>query len=74
MLCLLRARWALTTRCLLPSPLPPAQVWAVRENLSELALGLPAARLSAVPFYSGTAALVLGAYGLSTLIPSIYVS
>lgn len=56
-----------------PPPVP-LQVWAVRENVCELALGLPALQLAAVPFYGLTALLVAAAFGLSILVPSIYVS
>lgn len=48
------------------------KVWAVRENLCELALGLPALQLSHGPFYGITLALVMAAYGISILVPSIY--
>ena len=46
----------------------------MRENLCELALGLPALQLAAAPFYSLTFGLVGAAYGISILVPSIYVS
>ena len=49
-----------------------AQVWAVRENVCELALGVPALHLTAAPFYSATALLVAGAFGISVMVPSIY--
>lgn len=50
------------------------QVWAVRENLVELALGMPALRLGHVSYYGLTALLVAAAYGISILVPSVYVS
>lgn len=49
-------------------------MWAVRENLAELALGVPAVQLAATPFYGLTALLVAAAFGISILVPSIYVS
>lgn len=48
------------------------KVWAVRENLVELALGIPVLRLSRKAFYGLTALLVAAAYGISILVPSIY--
>lgn len=60
----------LNKHALLPSP---PQVWAVRENLVELALGIPVLRLSRKAFYGLTALLVAAAYGISILVPSIYV-
>ena len=46
----------------------------MRDNVCELALGLPATRLSNGAYYSITAALVVGAYAISIFVPSIYVS
>jgi hypothetical protein len=46
------------------------QVWAVRDNVSELVLGVSAAHLAVAPYYSLTFALVAFAYGLSIVIPS----
>lgn len=58
-----------------PSLLPPMlQVWAVRENLVELALGTAVQRLSSPAFYGLTALLVAAAFGISIFVPSIYVS
>lgn len=45
----------------------------MRENLVELALGIPVLRLSRKAFYGLTALLVAAAYGISILVPSIYV-
>ena len=50
------------------------QVWAVREAVCELIFGHAAERLVAVPFYTVTYLLVAGAYLISVLVPSIYVS
>jgi hypothetical protein len=50
------------------------KVWAVREALVEMVVQRPAAELAAGPFYCLTAALVLAAYLVSVLVPSIYVS
>lgn len=50
------------------------QVWAVREAVCELAFGHEAGRLAATPFYITTYLLVAGAYLISVLVPSIYVS
>lgn len=46
----------------------------MRENLVELALGMPALRLGHVSYYGLTALLVAAAYGISILVPSVYVS
>ncbi|KAL4421082.1 hypothetical protein ABPG77_001377 [Micractinium sp. CCAP 211/92] len=48
------------------------KVWAVRDNLCELALRQPALQLANRPFYAVTALLVAAAYGISILVPSIY--
>lgn len=56
-------------------PLPCfLQVWAVRDALCELLLGVPAHNLSAGPFYGATLLLVAAAYAISVMVPSIYVS
>ena len=56
-------------------PLPCfLQVWAVRDVLCELLLGVPAHNLSAGPFYGATLLLVAAAYAISVMVPSIYVS
>lgn len=47
-----------------------SQVWAVRENVSELVLGKSATYLPNGGFYQLTAALVAVAYGLSVVVPS----
>jgi hypothetical protein len=49
-------------------------VWAVRDALCELLLGVPAHNLSAGPFYGATLLLVVAAYAISVMVPSIYVS
>ncbi|KAI3429739.1 hypothetical protein D9Q98_010054 [Chlorella vulgaris] len=48
------------------------KVWAVRDNLSELALGAPALQLDRVAFYSVTLLLVVLSFCLALLVPSIY--
>jgi len=48
------------------------KVWPGREAVSDLLLQKSAVELGALPFYSLTAALVLGAYVLSVLIPEMY--
>lgn len=45
----------------------------MRDNLCELALRQPALQLANRPFYAVTALLVAAAYGISILVPSIYV-
>jgi hypothetical protein len=50
----------------------PAQVWAVRESVCELALGAPPLSLGLAPFYALTALLVAAAYGVACVVPSIY--
>ena len=50
------------------------KVWAVREAVVELAVCQSAAELAATPFYALTYVLVVAAYGISVLVPSIYVS
>lgn len=54
------------------SSAPPVQVWAVRENVCEAALGKTDRLLGPATFYGITAGLVLLAYALSVWIPSIY--
>jgi hypothetical protein len=49
-------------------------VWAVRDALCELLVGVPAHNLSAGPFYCATLLLVAAAYAISVMVPSIYVS
>lgn len=46
----------------------------MREAVCELAFGHEAGRLAATPFYITTYLLVAGAYLISVLVPSIYVS
>ena len=46
----------------------------MREAVCELAFGHAAERLVAVPYYTVTYLLVAGAYLISVLVPSIYVS
>lgn len=46
----------------------------MREAVCELAFGHAADRLVAVPYYTVTYLLVAGAYLISVLVPSIYVS
>lgn len=55
---------------------PPThpQVWAVRENLCDLALGMPAHRLPNPLYYAVTGLLVVVAYAISIMVPSVYVS
>lgn len=48
------------------------KVWPGREAVSDLLMQKSAVELDALPFYSLTAALVVGAYVLSVLIPEIY--
>ena len=47
-----------------------AQVWAVRENLCELTLGITATRLALPQFYGLTLFLVVVAYIISIAVPS----
>ena len=46
------------------------QVWAVRENLCELALGVTATRLALPQYYGLTLFLVIVAYIISIAVPS----
>ncbi|GAB4819195.1 hypothetical protein N2152v2_006241 [Parachlorella kessleri] len=48
------------------------KVWAVRDNVAELALGVTACQLPLVHYYGLTYLLVALAYGLSIVIPSVY--
>lgn len=48
------------------------KVWALRDSLSELALGRPALSLPPHTFYSLTYGLSAMAWGLSVLIPSVW--
>ena len=45
----------------------------MRENVSEMALKVPALQLSRRTFYQLTMLLVLAAYGLSIVVPSMWV-
>ena len=47
-------------------------MWAVRENVSELALGVPALQLSHPTYYATTFLLVAAAFLISIFVPSIY--
>lgn len=49
------------------------KVWAVRDNVAEMALGVPASHLATGPYYSLTFVLCLAAYCLSIVIPSIWI-
>ncbi|GAB4822555.1 hypothetical protein N2152v2_009601 [Parachlorella kessleri] len=49
------------------------KVWAVRENVSEMALKAPALQLSRRTFYQLTLLLVMAAYALSIVVPSMWV-
>ena len=59
-------------RCTLPGDWPPPQVWAVRDSVSELALGKPAMVLSKPLFYGLTYSLTVLAWVLAVVIPSVW--
>ena len=70
-----RCRWLAACTIKPSAPVLAAtnvQVWAVRESVCELALGVPALQLAAGPFYCSTALLVAAAFGISIMVPSIY--
>jgi hypothetical protein len=48
------------------------QVWAVRENLSEMMFGVQALALPRATFYMMTLVIVAAALGLSIVVPSVW--
>lgn len=48
------------------------QVWAVRENVSEMVYKRHALQLRPFVYYQTTAVLVAVAYGLSVVVPSVW--
>lgn len=53
-------------------PVFPLQVWAVRENITELAFRTPTSSLTAPIYYNLTGLLVAAAYALSVVVPSVW--